>query len=78
MELTTGIALLARLRELPDGLHIPPDYCPQSEEECSWLLREAVQLLKTNNSSGYAHIFPVKHTGRDFVRPKVLHTVQKR
>ena len=75
MELTTGIALLARLRELPDGLHIPPDYCPQSEEECSWLLREAVQLLKTNNSSGYAHVFPVKGRkpwqAKPYIRPRV-------
>ena len=46
MELTMDrAALLARLRELPDGLHIPPDICPQSEAECSWLLSQAVQLL---------------------------------
>ena len=42
LELTReGVALLAWLRELPDGLHIPPDFCPSTEEECSYLLRDA-------------------------------------
>jgi len=75
MELTTeGAALLARLRELPDG-HLPPDFSPQSEEEFSLLLIEAVQLLKTNNSSGYSHVFPVKGQkplqAKPYIRPKV-------
>jgi len=80
MDLTTvGAALLARLRELPDlpdRLHIPPDFCPTTEEECSYLLRDATQLLKTNNKSGYLHVFPVKSRwkpwqAKPYVRPKV-------
>ena len=75
MELTTeGAALLARLRELPEN-NIPPDFCPQSEAECSWLLSQAVQLLKTTNISGYSHVFPVKGRkpwqAKPYIRPKV-------
>jgi len=74
MELTTeGAALLARLRELPEN-NIPPDFCPQSEAECSWL-SQAVQLLKTTNISGYSHVFPVKGRkpwqAKPYIRPKV-------
>ena len=39
------------------------------------MLRDAVRLLKTNNSSGYSHVFPVKGRkpwqAKPYIRPKV-------
>ena len=60
MELTTeGAALLApRLRERSLS-SMPSDYCPTTEAECEQILREAVVLLKTNQKSGYAYVFPI-------------------
>ena len=88
MELTTvGAALLARLRELPNWCLVPPDWCPESKEECSWMVGDAIRLLKTNNKSGYLHVFPVKGRkpwqAKPYIRPKVqrslgsFHTAEK-
>ena len=57
------------------GASARPDYCPTTEAECSSILRQAVVLLKTNNSSGYSHVFPVKGQkplqAKPYIRPKV-------
>jgi|EP00900_Chrysochromulina_parva_P017935 hypothetical protein len=81
MELRTmdGAALLSRLRERSDfmgGAVIPPDFWPETEEDCKLILSEAIVLLKTNNKSGYQHVYPVKSgskpwQAKPYIRPKV-------
>ena len=75
MELTTeGAALLARLRDRSLS-STPSDYCPTTEAECEQILWEAVVLLKTNNKSGYAHVYPISGRkpwqAKPYIRPKV-------
>ena len=66
--------LLARLRERSLS-SLPSDYCPTTEAQCKHILREAVILLKTNNKSGYAHVFPISgrktRQAKPYIRPKV-------
>ena len=74
-----GAALLSRLRERSDfmgGAVIPPDFWPETEEDCKLILSEAIVLLKTNNKSGYQHVYPVKSgskpwQAKPYIRPKV-------
>ena len=73
-----GAALLSRLRErgCASGIMIPPDWYPETEEECELILEEAIVLLKTDNKSGYQHVYPVKSSSKPwqakpYIRPKV-------